>query len=245
MEDDLNQDITEIISNPTVCSECHNNSPLPSQPSLSPDSMNQLRKGFRVSLLILGRLLPQPFNNPKTGDGGWTGNNIYTNVSYGTVRVPGLGNLPAASYTMGANFNYGFLFNEPSSYNHSPILARQLIYDSIDWLIHGAKPDGTTLFGTSPGDVYSAIMNVPFTTNKAVPSGQQVAKPPATIPNLFWTKVDVNPSENSGVSSNRNYATFISPTPTTPPVSPDPDRDAALFWLCNGYVPGSNECKRW
>jgi hypothetical protein len=238
--DDINQDITEpFISNPTVCSRCHNGI---IQPSLNPVRMNQLRIGFRVSLQILGRLLPQPFNNPGTGDGGWTGKNIYTTalfpalLPYGTAPVPSLGGLPAGSYTMGASYNYGFLFNEPSSYNHSPILARQLIYDSIDWLIHGAAG-----FGTSPGDVYTAIKNAPFTTNAAVPSGQQVAKPPKTIPNLFWTKVDVNPTEITGVSSTRNYQTYISPT--APGV--DSDRDAAFAWLCKDYVPGSNVCNRW
>jgi hypothetical protein len=236
-QDDLNQDITEIISNPTVCSACHNDS---SQPTLTAARMNQMRNGFRISLQILGRLLPQPFNNPVPGAGGWTGNNIYTNVTYGTDLVSSLGNLPAASYTMGASYNYSFLFNEPSSYNHSPILARQLIYDSIDWLIHG-----TAGIGTSPGDVYTALLKVPFTTNKAVPSGQSVAKPPATIPNLFWTKVDVKQTEISGISSNKNYATYSSPNPATPAVTPDPDRDAALYWLCKDYVVGSNVCNRW
>ena len=236
-QDDLNQEITEIISNSTVCAGCHNDV---IQPSLNPARMNQLRTGFRVSLLILGRLLPQPFNNPVSDAGGWTGNNIYTNITYGTELVPSLGNLPAASYTMGASYNYSFLFNEPSSYNHSPILARQLIYDSIDWLIHG-----TAGIGTSPGDVYTAISKVPFTTNKTVPSGLSVAKPPATIPNLFWTKVDINMTEMTGISSNRNYATYISPNPATPPVTPDPDRNAAFFWLCKDYVDGSNVCNRW
>ena len=224
--DDLNQDITEIISNATVCSACHNDS---FQPSLSPAKLNQLRKGFRVSLLILGRLLPQPFNRPAAGNGGWTGINLNVtpNVTYGTALVPSLGNLPAGSYTMGASFNYGFLFNEPSSYNHNPTLAKQLIYDSIDWLIHGAAG-----FGTSPGDVYTAIKNAPFTTTTTYP---------ATKPNLFWTKVNVNQTEITGVSSNRDYATYISPT--SPGV--DADRDAAILWLCKDYIPGSNVCNRW
>jgi hypothetical protein len=240
-QDDLNQDITEIISNPTVCSACHNNS---TQPSLSPAKLNQMRKGFRVSLQILGRLLPQPFNNPAAGDGGWTGKNIYTTnliptytlLPYGTAPVPSLGGLPAGSYTMGASYNYGFLFNEPSSYNHSPTLAKQLIYDSIDWLIHGAAG-----FGTSPGDVYTAIKNAPFTTNVVPEPPATVTKPPTTKPNLFWTKVDVNPTEITGVSSSRNYQTYISPT--SPGV--DADRDAAFLWLCKDYVPGSNVCNRF
>jgi len=225
-EEDINQDITEIISNQTVCSRCHNGGTLA---SLSPAGMNQLRIGFRVSLQILGRLLPQPFNKPASGNGGWTGvnENVTPNVTYGTAPVPNLGGLPAGSYTMGASYNYGFLFNEPSSYNHSPVLARQLIYDSIDWLIHGAAG-----FGTSPSDVYTAIKNAPFTTTTTYP---------ATKPNLFWTKVDVNPTEITGKSSNRDYQTYISPT--APGV--DADRDAALLWLCKEYVPGSNVCNRW
>ena len=202
--DDINQDITEIISNTTVCSRCHNGL---IQPSLSPALMNtQLRKGFRVSLLILAKLLPSSSN--------WIGpnTNITPNVTYGTALVPSLGNLPAAVYTMGASYNQSLLFNEPSAYNHSPILARQLIYDSIDWL-----KNGPTAFGTSPANVYTAIKNVPFGTG------------------LNWTKVDVNTTEITGVSSNRNYATYTT----------EADRDAAFFWLCKDYVPGSNVCNRW
>jgi len=219
---DINQDITEIISNATVCSSCHNN---PALPNLSPASMNQMRKGFRVALLILGRLLPPTFN-AGTGVGGWTGKNtnVTPNVTYDVTPVPSLGNLPAAVYTMGASYNYGFLFNEPSSYNHSPILARQLIYDSIDWLIHG-----TAGIGTSPGDVYTAIKNAPFTTGAGASLKQ----------GLYWTKANVVQGELTGVSANKDYAVFTSS------LANDIDRDAALLYLCKDYVAGSNECKRW
>ncbi len=227
-QDDLNQDITEIISNPTVCSGCHNDT---FQSSLSPDKMNLLRKGFRVSLLILGRLLPQPFNKPLTGNGGWTGtnSNVTPNVTYGTAPIPALGNKPAAVYTMGANYDYSFLFNEPSSYAHSPILVRQLIYDSIDWLIHGA-----TGFGTSPVDVYAAIKSAPFTTT---------TKYPANKTGLFWNKTDVVQGEILGISINKDYASYTdTPTYTA-------DRDAALFYLCKNYntIPITNpaQCERW
>ncbi|HIJ87703.1 MAG TPA: hypothetical protein HPP97_08475 [Desulfuromonadales bacterium] len=215
VQDDLNQDITDIISNATVCSECHNGS---LQAVLTPALMNQqLRKGIRVSLLILARLLPASSN--------WIGpnTNITPNVTYGTTLVPRLGNMPAAVYTMGASYNYGFLFNEPSSYNHSPILARQLIYDSIDWLKNG--PDG---FGANPASVYAAIKSVP------IPSGNQAATPPVP-PGFLWTKVDVIYGEINGISVNKNYAAYTA----------EADRNAAFFWLCKDYVDGSNVCNRW
>jgi hypothetical protein len=215
VQGDLNQDITDIISNPTVCSGCHNGS---IQPVLTPDLMNQqLRKGIRVSLLILARLLPTSSN--------WIGpnTNITPNVTYGTAPVPRLGNLPAAVYTMGASYNYGFLLNEPSSYNHSPILARQLIYDSIDWLKNG--PDG---FGTSPASVYAAIKNVP------IPTGNPAATPPVP-PGFLWSKVDVIFGEINGISTPRNYAAYTT----------EADRNAAFVWLCKDYVDGSNVCNRW
>ena len=214
-QNDLNQDITEIISNQAVCSDCHNG---PIQPALTPDLMNlQLRKGIRVSLLILAKLLPTSSN--------WIGPNmnITPNITYGTAVVPRLGGMPAAVYTMGASYNYGFLFNEPSSYNHSPIMARQLIYDSIDWLKNG--PAG---FGTSPANVFEAIKNVP------IPTGNAAANPPVP-PGFLWTKVDIVSGEINGVSVARNYAIY----------STEADRDAAFYWLCKEYVDGSNVCNRW
>jgi hypothetical protein len=213
-QDDLNQDITEIISNPTVCSRCHNDV---SQPSITPKSMNDLRKGFRMSVLILAALRPSSNN--------WTGRNTNggLNITYGNALVPSLGNMRAGVYTMGASFNYGVFFNEPSAYNHTPILARQLIYDSIDWLKNGAAG-----FGTNPASVYAAIKNVP------IPPGNATAVPPVP-PGFLWTKVDVNPTEITGVSSNRNYAIYAT----------EADREAAFFWLCKDYVPGSNVCNRW
>ncbi|MFZ4855813.1 MAG: hypothetical protein ACOYL3_05395 [Desulfuromonadaceae bacterium] len=214
-QDDINQDITDIISNPTVCSVCHNGS---RQPVVTPALMNrQLRKGIRVSLLILARLLPTSNN--------WIGpnRNITPNVTYGTALVPRLGNLPAAVYSMGASYNYGFLFNEPGSYNHNPILARQLVYDSIDWLKNG--PDG---FGTNPANVYTAIKSVP------IPTGNLAATPPVP-PGFLWTKVDVIYGEINGVSVNRNYTAYTT----------EADRNAAFFWLCKDYVDGSNVCNRW
>jgi hypothetical protein len=214
VEDDLNQDITEIISNPTVCSRCHNDA---FQPSLNPTKMNQLRKGFRVSLLILAALRPSSNN--------WTGKNTNggLSITYGNTQVPVLGSLPAGAYTMGASFNYGFFFNEPSSYNHSPILARQLIYDSIDWLKNGAAG-----FGTSPASVYSAIKNVP------IPTGNATANPPVP-PGFLWTKVNTVLGEQLGTSSNKNYGIYAT----------EADREEAFKFLCKDYISGSNLCNRW
>ena len=131
----------------------------------------------------------------------------------------------AGVYTMGASYNYGFLFNEPSSYNHSPILARQLIYDSIDWLKNGAAGFGSA---SSPSTVYTAIKNVP------IPAANPTATPPAPA-GFLWTKVNTIVGEQTGVSINRYYGVYNTET----------DRDAAFFWLCKDYVPGSNVCNRW
>ncbi len=177
----------------------------------------QLRKGLRVSLLILNKLIPASNN--------WIGpnTNITPNVTYGTAVVPSLGGMPAAVYTMGASYNYGFLFNEPSSYNHSPTVARQLIYDSIDWLKNG--PAG---FGTNPASVFEAIKNVP------IPTGNAAANPPVP-PGFLWTKPDIVSGEINGVSVNKYYAIY----------STEADRDASFYWLCKDYVDGSNVCNRW
>ena len=84
--------------------------------------MNHLRKGFRMSVLILAAAAAHP---PTTGPAETPTGGIVQHepVPTAIALVPRLGNLPAGVYTMGASFNYGFLFNEPSSYNHSPILA--------------------------------------------------------------------------------------------------------------------------
>src|SRR6185369_4245696 len=60
--DDNNDNITDIISFPSVCSQCH--------AGTSADfttTMNNLRKGFRLSVLILNALRPAANN--------WTGKN--------------------------------------------------------------------------------------------------------------------------------------------------------------------------
>ncbi len=176
--DDNNDAITDIISFPSVCSSCHSGT--------SADftaTMNSLRIGFRTSMLILNKLLPSASN--------WTGPNTnggLTTPAYGVAAVPALGNLPAGVYTMGANYNYGFLFNEPSAYNHSPIFARQLIYDSIDWLKNGAAGFSSA---SSPGTVYTAIKNVPLGTG------------------LIWTKVDPVAGAIQGAGPNKNYTKVV------------------------------------
>jgi hypothetical protein len=157
--DDINDSITDIISNSTVCSSCHNGT---YQPGIDPTTMNTLRKGFRTSLVILSKLMVPTGSGP-TNRNDWisTTPNPATGISYGTATVDRLkGSLPAAVYTMGASYNYGFLFNEPSSYNHSPVFTRQLIYDSIDWVISGSGGFGTA---ASPNKVYLALTGTTIT----------------------------------------------------------------------------------
>jgi len=181
--DDINDKITDIISYPTVCSSCHTETA-----AVFTAKMNDLREGFRMSLLILAALRPSSNN--------WTGKNTNGGLgaagpTYGNLPVPVLGGLPAGAYTMGASFNYGFLFNEPSSYNHSPIMARQLIYDSIDWLKNGSAGFGSA---TSPATVYAAIKAVPLGTG------------------LKWTKADPIQGAILGVIPNKDYNIFTTET---------------------------------
>jgi hypothetical protein len=218
--DDLNAPIiAPIISNPTVCSLCHKGTVGTLTAPITPESMNALRNGFRVSVLILNKLLPSSSN--------WTGRNTNggLNITYGNSIVPSLGGVRAGVFTMGANYNYGFLFNEPSSYNHSPILARQLIYDSIDWLKNGAAGFGSA---TSPSTVYAAIKSVPLFTSPTPPA--------LPAPNLVWSKADpIQGAILAPVIPSKIYNTF----------STEADRETALFYICKDYVSGSNVCNRW
>lgn len=207
--DDNNDDIIDIISNPGVCSSCHTGATGSLKAPVTPASMNDLRKGFRLSLLILAALRPSTNN--------WTGTNSNggLSITYGNLPVPALGGLPAGAYTMGATYNYGFFFNEPSAYNHSPILVRQLIYDSIDWLKNGTT--SATPFGTSPASVFTAINNVPI-----------------PVAGLKWTKVDPIQGAIRGTAPNKDYSLFFAT-----------DRDLAFKFLCKDYVSGSGICNRW
>lgn len=206
--DDINDKITNIISFPSVCSQCH--------AGTSADfvtTMNNLRRGYRLSVLILKGLRPT--------SSAWTTQNTNGGLgasgpNYGNLPVPSLGGLPAGAYTMGAQFNEGLFENEPSAYNHSPILVRQLLYDSIDWFKNGMV--SATPFGTSPASVYTAINNFPI-----------------PVAGLKWNKADPIAGAKLGTNSpTKDYDVFLAA-----------DRDLAFNYLCKNYVSGSNVCNRW
>jgi hypothetical protein len=223
--DDLNDKITGIISYATVCSSCHFESA-----AEFTNKMNNLREGFRLSVLILQYLRPSSNN--------WTGQNSNGGLgasgpTYGNNPVPALGGLPAGAYTMGASYNYGFLLNEPSSYNHSPILARQLIYDSIDWL-----KNGSSNFGNDPASVYDAIKNVPIpTATQNTPTGFPVGTYPA---GFLWNKKNPISGAILGITSGPNVVDINYNIFNT-----EADREKAFSYICKDYVTGSNRCKRW
>ena len=216
--DDINDKITNIISFSSVCSQCHTGT--------SADfvtTMNNLRRGFRMTVLILKGLRPSSSawttQNKNGGlDSSTTNPAIpgligptYTNVNVG----PTLGGFPAGAYTMGAQYNEGLFENEPSSYNHNPILVRQLLYDSIDWLKNGWF--SATPFGSSPASVYNAINNFPI---------------PAA--GLKWNKA--NPVQGAIEGTNipvKDYDIFLAT-----------ERDLVFKYVCKNYVAGSGECKR-
>lgn len=173
--DDINDSITDIISNAPVCSSCHTG-PFISHDipyALDKDVMNSLRKGFRAAVTILGKLVP--------GSSNWTG-------AYGnSPRSDSMGNHPAGAYTMGASFNQTLLLNEPSAYNHNPILVRQIIYDSIDWLANGKTT--VNKFGQSPLNVYNAIAGT-------------------ALSGSTWAKASPIAGAILGDLSNKTYITF-------------------------------------
>lgn len=144
-DDDINMDVKDPILSASVCSTCHAGAS-----RVTPAYLNDLRKGYRVSVRILFALRPSSTNN-------WTGSN--TNVTpartYPGNGPAAVGSYPAGVYTMGATFNYNLLNNEPSAYVHNPIFVRQIIYDSIDWYVNGP-----TLFGTDPVNVYNNLNRV-------------------------------------------------------------------------------------
>jgi hypothetical protein len=186
--------------------------------------MNELRKGFRLSVQILSKLTITNWNG--------VNKNVVPNIRYGMELVPELGNYPAAIYTMGASFNQSLLLNEPSAYNHSPVLVRQLLYDSIDWL-----KNGSTNFGKDPGSVYLAIKNVPIpTAAQNAPTGFPVGTYPA---GFLWNKKNPVSGAILGLTSGPNivdvnYNVFAT----------EADRDLAFKFICNKYVPGSGICNR-
>lgn len=209
--DDINDSIIEpFISNATVCSSCHNG-----VTELNPATMNSKRKGYRASLAILNKLIVS------TTSKDWIGPNPATGITTNAASVALKGNLPAGVYTMGATYNYGMLSNDPSAYAHSPILARQLIYDSIDWLIHGTAAG----FGSvaSPTDIYNKIVS-----NAAAPVG-------VVLTGSTWAKKNPVKGAITASTANDTYVTFT-----------NADKEDALKWLCFGYVSGvSTTCERW
>lgn len=69
-----------------------------------------------------------------------TGSKTYVtnwNRAFGKGVVPGSRGEHAGAYTMGTAFNWNLLENDPGSFAHNSIYARELIYDSIDWLNDG------------------------------------------------------------------------------------------------------------
>lgn len=155
-DDNISNPITAVLSEPTVCIKCHDGSPAGGQ-RRDTNFMNTRRNGYRAAVLALKALLP-PTPNPNNGSQ-WK--------TFGNYTVAGSGNIRAAAYTMGANFNAGLfgVSNDPAGYTHNPTYSKQLIYDSIEWLVYNNKNKGTASFrfvpGVSQADIFAAIKALP------------------------------------------------------------------------------------
>ena len=61
---------------------------------------------------------------------------------------------------MGTNFISSLFSNDPGAYTHNPTYTKQLIYDSIDWLV-----DGKMDYGNASTQVYNKVNAVHCNTH--------------------------------------------------------------------------------
>lgn len=113
--------------------------------------MNIQRDYFRAAQLALATMIPANRN--------WK--------IFGNAIVPGSGPGPGytggdaigqGAYTMGTNFISSLFSNDPGAYTHNPTYTKQLIYDSIDWLV-----DGKMDYGNASTQVYNKVNAVTAT----------------------------------------------------------------------------------
>ena len=101
-----------------VCGNCHG-------ASLTADQLTAKKADYTNALNVLrAELSAKGFAYYSTA------NPRFTNTNWGTDQ--------AGADTMGAAFNYALLHTEPGAYAHNSAYAKQLIFDSIDYLHNGA-----------------------------------------------------------------------------------------------------------
>jgi hypothetical protein len=168
----VSSSIKNVLSEQSVCSICHypGTTVAGADPNLRTAAfMNTERDSYRAAVLVLNGLLM----SSKVNGSSLTPNNNWKIFGNYTVAASGPSKIRAGAYTMGAYFNYSLFFNDPAGYTHNPIYSKQLIYDSIDWLVDNSK---TFSPGANPATVYAAVKNatmptLPFSSNGLTYSG--------------------------------------------------------------------------
>jgi hypothetical protein len=155
LNDNLYATILAVPSESTVCITCHTDTASAGKPSprRTPAYLNTQRDNYRAAVLALRQILAPVLDVATKND--WKKAPYNTGIVAGSGPGPGfIGGdaINAGAYTMGANFVYSLLFNDPGGYIHNPTYTKQLIYDAIDWLA-----DGKMDYGSASAQIYSKV----------------------------------------------------------------------------------------
>lgn len=172
----VSNSIKNVLSEQSVCSKCHYTGTTvagadPNQRTAA--FMNTERNSYRAAVVVLNVLLKSYGINGS----GLAPNNNWKQFGNYTVAASGSSKIRAGAYTMGAYFNYSLFFNDPAGYTHNPVYSKQLIYDSIDWLVNNSKSFSA---GANPGTVYTAVSNATMPTVPLTSSGITYSGPYTT-----------------------------------------------------------------
>lgn len=170
----VSDSIKDMPSEQQVCSKCHYAGSTVADPRPRTAAfMNAERDSYRAAVLVLNALLKSYGVNGS----GVSPNNNWKKFGNYTVAASGTGKIRAAAYTMGAYFNYSLFFNDPAGYTHNPIYSKQLIYDSIDWLVNNNQ---NFTAGANPGTVFTAVNSATMPTLPLTGSGLTYSGPYTT-----------------------------------------------------------------
>ncbi|MEW6486985.1 MAG: hypothetical protein AB1578_03600 [Thermodesulfobacteriota bacterium] len=121
-----------------ACAACHQVVPGLGDFRLTPQILEGKRAGFLAAVAVLKELL---WSQGYGVQDDWP---YFTRTNWGEDDEAGRN-------TLGAAFNFALLSHEPGAYVHNPYYAKQLLYDTIDWVANGALDHG----------VLSAIQTLP------------------------------------------------------------------------------------
>lgn len=124
---DDNGAISGLHLDPTPCIVCHDG--IGSSIALTPANLNAQEAGFNAALEALQAQLAE--------------NGFSYQTAYPYFTATNWGDASTGPNNMGAAFNFNLLKREPGAFVHNAFYARQLIWDSIDWLDNGILDNST------------------------------------------------------------------------------------------------------